>query len=93
MICSEPFLAAKIATLCYCWVMVEAVTAFDKSAAFRVSEVGQLLGVTESTILAWIARGELPAARCGRTFLIPKTAIETMLALPPGWPATGGRYL
>jgi excisionase family DNA binding protein len=70
--------------------MIEAVT---KRAALRVSEVAQMCGVTERTILAWIARGELPAARCGRTFLVPRAAIETLLAVPPGWPETGGRYL
>jgi excisionase family DNA binding protein len=67
--------------------MIEAVT---KRAALRVSEVAQMCGVTERTILAWIARGELPA---GRTFLVPRAAIETLLAVPPDWPETGGRYL
>lgn len=73
--------------------MIEEVVTLDKRAALRVSEVAQMCGVTERTILAWIARGDLPAARGGRTFLVPRAAIETMLALPLGWPGTGGRYL
>ena len=42
-----------------------------------IDEAGHLLGVSRSTVLRLIQRGELPSVRRGRRRLVPLTALRT----------------
>ncbi len=48
----------------------------EKRKAYTISEVSKMLGVSEPTIKAWIADGELKATKIGSTWLIPSSEIE-----------------
>lgn len=47
----------------------------------RVSEAAQALGLTKVAIWAAIRRGQIPARRIGRSYLIPRSAIEQLLTV------------
>lgn len=46
---------------------------------WSVREVAQHLGITERLVLTMIQRGELPAAKLGRSYRIRRTAVERLL--------------
>ncbi len=48
-----------------------------------VGEVAQLLGITRVAVLAAIHRGDIPARRIGRAYLIPQAAAERLLTAEP----------
>jgi len=50
----------------------------------RVSEIAQLLGITQKAVRQRIARGELPYRRWGRRVLIPAQELDRFLAALPG---------
>jgi excisionase family DNA binding protein len=75
------------------YTMPPASPAFDARLGFRPAELAAMLGVRPATALAWIYSGELPATRLGRSWLVPREAVQQLLSLPPGWQGTGGRYL
>jgi excisionase family DNA binding protein len=63
-----------------------------EKAALRVDEAAQIFGVATRTVRHWIERGDLPCVRLGRTVLVPKAAVEMLLAAPlAGWPS--GRFV
>ena len=48
--------------------------------AYRPRDVGKLFGLSVRTIERWIEAGELPSVRIGGTRLVPKSAIDALLA-------------
>jgi excisionase family DNA binding protein len=49
-------------------------------ATLTVDEAGTLLGLSRSTAYRAVQAGQLPAIRVGRRWLIPRAAIERLLA-------------
>jgi excisionase family DNA binding protein len=50
--------------------------------ALTVEEAGQLLGISRTLAYGLVARGELPAVRLGRRIVVPRKALEELLAPP-----------
>ncbi len=48
--------------------------------ALTVEEAGQLLGISRTLAYGLVARGELPAVRLGRRIVVPRKALEELLA-------------
>ncbi len=46
-----------------------------------VSEAAAALGLTRVAVWAAIRRGDIPARRIGRSYLIPRAALEKLLAV------------
>jgi excisionase family DNA binding protein len=59
--------------------MDETVSVGDR-LVWSVEEAGRLLGVSRAHAYELVARGELPHLRLGRRLVVPKSAIETLLA-------------
>lgn len=47
-----------------------------------VSEAAQALGISRTLAYQLVARQELPSLRLGRRIVVPRQAIETLLASP-----------
>jgi excisionase family DNA binding protein len=47
-----------------------------------VSEAAKILGISRAPAYRAVARGEIPAIRIGGRVLVPRAALEQMLALP-----------
>jgi excisionase family DNA binding protein len=45
-----------------------------------VEEAGKILGVSRNTAYTAVKRGEIPTIRLGRLLLVPKAAVDRMLA-------------
>jgi len=45
-----------------------------------VAEVAALTGKTTATVRAWIASGQLPAARINRSIMIPSVILQSMIS-------------
>ena len=58
----------------------EAVRPEGERLVWTVEEVGRLLGISRAHAYELVARGELPHLRLGRRVVVPKHAIETLLA-------------
>lgn len=52
-------------------------------AVVTVEEAGRILGIGRSSAFAAVHRGEIPVLRIGRRILVPRAALERMLAEPP----------
>lgn len=52
-----------------------------------IPEVAAVLRVSPVTVWRWCHQGELPAVRLGRTWRIPRAALEARLTVP--WPGPG----
>lgn len=50
--------------------------------ALTIGEAAQRLGVHRETLRAAIERGEVPAARLGRRWLVPVAALDELLSSP-----------
>ena len=48
----------------------------------NVTEAAAVLGVCRTTAYKLIRRGEIPALRLGRRFLVPRAALERLLREP-----------
>lgn len=56
----------------------------DTRGTLTVAQTARLLGIGRVSAYEAIHRGEIPSLRIGRRILVPKAAIERMLAsLPP----------
>ena len=55
----------------------------SNEAVLTVAEATQLLRVSRPTVLAAVHSGKLPHLRLGRRVLIPRAALERMLAGEP----------
>jgi excisionase family DNA binding protein len=47
---------------------------------FTVEEAGQRLGLSRPSAYLAVKRGQIPIIKVGRRFLVPKAALEKMLA-------------
>lgn len=47
-----------------------------------VGEVAEMMRVSNMTVYRLVHAGELPAIRFGRSFRIPETAVEAVIATP-----------
>jgi excisionase family DNA binding protein len=50
---------------------------------FNVDEAGKALGISRSLAYEMVRTGKLPVIRFGKRMLIPRKAVENMLANPP----------
>jgi excisionase family DNA binding protein len=50
--------------------------------ALNIGQAARRLGVHRETLRSAIKRGEIPAARLGRRWLVPVTALDRLLAPP-----------
>lgn len=48
--------------------------------AYRAPEVAKLLGVSRTTVFAWVKDGTIPSIRVGGTVMIPRSGLEEWLA-------------
>jgi len=53
---------------------------FEERIVYTVSEAARLLGISRPSAFQGIERGEIPHIRVGRRILIPKAALEKLLA-------------
>ena len=51
----------------------------EQRLTMSVEEAGEALGVSRGLAYELVARGELPALRLGRRWVIPRRALEQML--------------
>jgi excisionase family DNA binding protein len=54
--------------------------ASQESLVWSVEQAGRLLGISRAHAYELIARGDLPHLRLGRRVVVPKHAIEMLLA-------------
>lgn len=59
----------------------EPVTALEEPATISVEEAGRRLGVGRSLAYDAARRGEIPALRIGRRFVVPVARLNEMLGL------------
>lgn len=52
----------------------------EERQALTIGEAARRLGVHRETLRAAIERGEVPASRLGRRWLVPVAAVEDLLA-------------
>lgn len=52
----------------------------EGALTYRVEEAGRLLGIGRNQAYEAIRRGEIPVVRIGKRLLVPKAALERMLA-------------
>jgi excisionase family DNA binding protein len=58
----------------------------DAREYLRAGDIARLTGVSLRTARRWIADKLLPSAKVGGARLVPKSALERMLAaVPPNW--------
>jgi excisionase family DNA binding protein len=65
----------------------------DERLVFSVEEAGRLLGLSRGTAYLAAQTGALPTVRIGRRLLVPKVALESLLASPRTRPATEVRHI
>ncbi|MGA2806304.1 MAG: helix-turn-helix domain-containing protein [Acidimicrobiales bacterium] len=58
------------------------MTTSAEPQALTIGQAAIRLGVHRETLRAAIERGEIPAARLGRRWLVPVAALDRLLALP-----------
>jgi excisionase family DNA binding protein len=51
---------------------------------FTVDEAAALLGLSRNLAYAAVASGEIPSVKIGRRILVPRTALERLLASAAG---------
>ncbi len=50
-----------------------------RQVAFRMAEVGRLLGVTEQTVAHWIKNGHLRSFKVGGSRFVPAAELDRLL--------------
>jgi excisionase family DNA binding protein len=55
----------------------------NRAATYTVEETAKLLGVGRNKAYEGVAAGEIPSIRIGKRILVPRIALEQMLAQPP----------
>jgi len=53
---------------------------FSESMVFTVDQMGKALGISRGTAYTAVREGRVPFLRIGRRILIPRAALENMLA-------------
>jgi len=51
---------------------------------YTVDEASKLLGLSRNSAYEGVARGDIPSMRIGRRLLVPRAALERLLAASPG---------
>ena len=69
-------------------IMQECCDKPTKREAFSISEVAKLLGIGQALAYQAAESGDLPTVRIGRRILVPRAALESMLAGRPGTAAS-----
>ena len=59
---------------------MEAMEEVDDRETRTVEEAGRILGIGRSAAYAAVGRGEIPALRIGKRLLVPRAALERLLA-------------
>ena len=59
---------------------VQGTQADEGRLVWTVEEAGRMLGISRAHAYELVARGELPHLRLGRRVVVPKQAIELLLA-------------
>ena len=59
----------------------------EKCQTLTVPEAGQLLGIGRNAAYQGVANGEIPVLRIGKRLVVPRAALERMLANVTGEPA------
>lgn len=54
----------------------------EEPLALTVEEAARLLGISRTLAYESVARGDLPAVRLGRRIVVPRRALEQLLAPP-----------
>lgn len=52
----------------------------QQQQTMTVQDVARILGVCRTTVYASIKRGQIPALRIGRRYLVPTAVLERLLA-------------
>ncbi len=53
---------------------------------YTVTETAELLGISRSSAYECVRRGEIPSLTLGRRVVIPRRALESLLAVEPDRP-------
>jgi excisionase family DNA binding protein len=53
---------------------------------YTVIEAAELLGISRSSAYACVRRGEIPSLTLGRRVVVPRRALESLLAVEPAAP-------
>jgi excisionase family DNA binding protein len=59
-------------------------------ATMTVEEAAQVLGIGRITVYEAVHRGELPAIKFGRRYVVPRVVLEMMLRTTPGGSTAAG---
>jgi len=51
----------------------------QRTTFMTVAEVAAMLRVSRMTVYRWVHAGEMPAVRFGKSFRVPRAAVETFL--------------
>jgi len=55
------------------------MTGADQRPVLTLAEVGQLLNLSKPTVLGLVHNGTIPAIRFGRSWRVPRVALERLL--------------
>jgi excisionase family DNA binding protein len=61
-------------------MVMEHVPATDNQAIYSYHQAAEKLGITETTLRAWAARGKIGVRRVGRRTFIPKAELDRLAA-------------
>ena len=62
----------------------------DQRIALNISQAAQLIGVDRKTMAALVHRGECPAFRAGKRWVIPRSGLEAWITEAAGSGAVYG---
>lgn len=51
----------------------------SRTTFLTVAEVAELLRVSRMTVYRWVHAGEIPAVQFGRSYRVPRTAVEQFM--------------
>jgi len=54
----------------------------EERLTFSVSETARVLGISRGLAYEMVREGKIPSIRLGKRFLVPRRALESMLANP-----------
>ena len=55
----------------------------QRRLVMSVPDAAAALGISRAHAYELVARGELPSLRLGRRIVVPRAALESLLAVPP----------
>ena len=63
----------------------------DENLVYNVAQVHQLLGLSRASVYEAIRRHELPVLKIGRRLLVPRAALEHIIAQAGAMPGTSDK--